>query len=146
MKAERTTLRLAMHFAMLMLHISLLTDIRAAANDGVRCPNGYETQYDAATKTMRCERSNVQHRPTVCDATFPEFLVYRTAKGRDFCVRAADATAPVAAFIGADAKRKSVVCTGDSAEGVRLQIEVDALDERDRCRTTRTEWIYPSQQ
>ena len=120
--------------------------VEAAASDGVRCPNGYETHYDAAQKALRCERSTPLYRPTVCDAAAPEFLVYRSVKGRDFCVKAADAATAASAFTDSDARKRNAVCTSDAGEALRWQVEVDAQNERDRCRATRTEWIYPSQQ
>lgn len=120
--------------------------VNAAASDGVRCPNGYETQFDNPQKTMRCERSTPVYRPTVCDATAPEFLVYRSVKGRDFCVKAADAAIGTSAFSDSDSRKRNAVCIGVSGESLSWQVEVDAQNERDRCRATRMEWIYPSQQ
>jgi hypothetical protein len=120
--------------------------VNAAASDGVRCPNGFETQFDAAQKTMRCERSTTQHRPTVCDPASPAHVVYRAVKGRDYCVSAADAVLSAAAIPDSDSRRRAVVCGGDSSDSLRWQVETDAVGERDRCRATRSEWIYPSQQ
>jgi hypothetical protein len=121
-------------------------DVNAAAGDGVRCPNGYETHFDTTQKTMRCERSTPVYRPTVCNAATPEFLVYRSVKGRDFCVKAVDAAAAISAFNENDVRKRMAVCIGDSSETLRWQIELDVQNERDRCRATRLEWIYPSQQ
>jgi hypothetical protein len=118
----------------------------ASASDGVRCPSGYETRIDSAQKVMRCERSSVLYRPTVCDPATPEFFVYRSLTGRDFCVKPADATTSLATLTQNEPRRKNAACVSDNSEGLRWQIDVDASDERDRCRTTRTEWIYPSQQ
>ena len=95
---------------------------------------------------MRCERNTPVYRPTVCDASASEFLVYRSVKGRDFCVKAADAATHVNAFTDNDVRKRSAVCIGDTGEALRWQVEVDAQSERDRCRATRMEWIYPSQQ
>lgn len=119
----------------------------AAANDGVRCPNGYETHFDASSKTMRCERTTPVLRPTVCDPTAPEHVVYRNTKGRDFCVKAADAALPASTFSETDPRRRPAVCIGDAAEGLKWLLEPDAISgDRDRCRAVRVEWIYPSQQ
>ncbi len=126
--------------------LCLPSHIYAAASDGVRCPNAYETHFDSLQKTMRCERSTPAHRPTVCDATTPEFLVYRSVKGRDFCVKAADAATATNAFTDSDSRKRAAVCIGVAGESLRWQVEVDAQAERDRCRATRMEWIYPSQQ
>jgi len=128
------------------LVLGLASPVDAAARDGVRCPGGYETHFDTAQKAMRCERSTSAYRPTVCDAAFPEFLVYRSVKGRDFCVKAADASIAASAFTDSDSRKRNVVCIGDADEALRWQVEVDAQNERDRCRATRMEWIYPSQQ
>lgn len=96
---------------------------------------------------MRCSRQSVQHRPTVCDPAFPDFFVYRAAKGRDFCVRPADATATFSTGTESDSRKKSAVCTADASDGARWQLEPDgAGEERDRCKSIRVEWIYPSQQ
>jgi hypothetical protein len=124
----------------------LAVNAMASASDGVRCPNGYETRIDSAQKIMRCERSSVLYRPTVCDPASPEFFVYRSLKGRDFCVKPADATTSLTTLTQNEPRRKNAACVSDNSEGLRWQIDVDASDERDRCRTTRTEWIYPSQQ
>ena len=118
----------------------------AAASDGVRCPNGFEAQFDIPQKIMRCERSITLHRPTVCDAASPAHIVYRVSKGRDYCATATDAVLSVAAVPEGDSRRRAVACSADVSDGLRWQIEVDAIAERDRCRATRSEWIYPSQQ
>ena len=122
------------------------TQAVAAASDGVRCPNGFDAQFDSAQKVMRCERSTVLHRPTVCDPASAAHIVYRVSKGRDYCATATDAVLPVTAIPEGDSRRRSVVCSADASDGVRWQIEADAIGERDRCRATRSEWIYPSQQ
>lgn len=126
--------------------LGLSTHATAAASDGVRCPNGFEARFDITQKVMRCERSVVLHRPTVCDSTSPAHVVYRVNKGRDYCATAADAVLAVTAIPETDARRRAVVCGGDANDGLRWQIEADAIGERDRCRATRSEWIYPSQQ
>ena len=118
----------------------------AAASDGVRCPNGFDTQFDGVQKTMRCERGTVLHRPTVCDPASPAHIVYRISKGRDYCATATDAVLHAAAIPEADSRRRVVMCSTDASDGLRWQIEADAIGERDRCRATRSEWIYPSQQ
>lgn len=118
----------------------------AAASDGVRCPNGFEAQFDNVQKVMRCERSTVLHRPTVCDPASPAHVVYRVSKGRDYCATAADAVLPPNAMSETDPRRRAVVCSADASDGLRWLIESDAIGERDRCRATRSEWIYPSQQ
>ena len=119
----------------------------AAATDGVRCPNGVDAAYDTGAKVMRCSLQTVLHRPTVCDTAFPVFFVYRAAKGRDFCVRPVDATATFSTGPDNDSRKKSAVCTADASDGARWQLEPDgAGDERDRCKSVRVEWIYPSQQ
>lgn len=142
----RTTFSVAVFSVLAWLLCSMVSPAQAAASDGVRCPNGYETHFDSAQKTMRCERSIPMYRPTVCDAASPEFLVYRSVKGRDFCVKAADAAAPVSTLTDNDSRKRNAVCIGDSGETLRWQVEIDAQVERDRCRATRMEWIYPSQQ
>lgn len=118
----------------------------AAASDGVRCPNGFEAQFDTTQKVMRCERSTVLHRPTVCDPANPGHIVYRVSKGRDYCATTTDAVLPVTAMPEGDSRRRAVVCSADTSDSLRWQIEADAIGERDRCRATRSEWIYPSQQ
>ena len=119
----------------------------AAASDGVRCPNGYDTHYDAARKTMRCERSTPVYRPTVCDPAAPEHVLYRASKGRDFCVRPTDGALPASVLPDNDARRRPAVCVGDDSEGLKWQLNIDASpNERDRCRAARVDWIYPSQQ
>lgn len=118
----------------------------AAPADGVRCPNGFETRYDSGQKTMRCERNITTHRPAVCDPVAAEYVLYRAAKGNDFCVRPGDATVAPAAIADGDSRRRPVVCSADTSDGTRWQLEIDATGDRDRCRATRTEWIYPSQQ
>ena len=142
----RITFSVVVLIASASLTFSVATSVQAAASDGVRCPNGYETHFDSTQKTMRCERNTPVYRPTVCDAATAEFLVYRSVKGRDFCVKAADAAAHANAFADNDARKRNAVCIGDTGEGLRWQVEVDAQNERDRCRAARVEWIYPSQQ
>lgn len=126
--------------------LGVATRAIAAASDGVRCPNGFETKFDTAQKVMRCERSTVLHRPTVCDSASPAHIVYRVSKGRDYCATATDAVLPVTAMPESDSRRRAVVCSLEASDGLRWQNEVDAIGERDRCRATRSEWIYPSQQ
>ena len=105
----------------------------AAASDGVRCPNGYDTHYDAARKTMRCERSTPVYRPTVCDPAAPEHVLYRASKGRDFCVRPTDGALPASVLPDNDARRRPAVCVGDDSEGLKWQLDIDASpNERDR--------------
>lgn len=128
------------------ISLGVVTQAIAAASDGVRCPNGFEAQFDAAQKVMRCERSTVLHRPTVCDSASAAHIVYRTIKGRDYCVTSTDAVLPVSAFIERDSRRRAAACSADASDGLRWQIEIDAIGERDRCRATLSEWIYPSQQ
>ena len=126
--------------------LGFATQAIAAASDGVRCPNGFETQFDAAQKIMRCERSTVLHRPTVCDPANPAHIVYRVSKGRDYCATATDAVLPATAIPEGDSRRRTAVCSLEPSDSLRWQIEVDAIGERDRCRAARSEWIYPSQQ
>jgi hypothetical protein len=142
----RTTFSVAALIFLSWLSLAIVSRAHAAAGDGVRCPNGYETHFDTVQKTMRCERSTPMYRPTVCEAASPEFLVYRSVKGRDFCVKAADAATPANGFSENDPRKRNAVCIGDAGEPLRWQVEVDAQIERDRCRATRMEWIYPSQQ
>lgn len=142
----RPTFSIAALIVSAWLSFAVGSRVHAAASDGVRCPNGYETHFDTAQKTMRCERSTPMYRPTVCDAASPEFLVYRSVRGRDFCVRASDAAVPANAFSDNDSRKRNATCIGDAGEALRWQVEVDAQIERDRCRATRMEWIYPSQQ
>ncbi len=126
--------------------LSLTDQAFAAASDGVRCPNGFQTQFDTAQKVMRCERSTVLYRPTVCDPASPAHIVYRVSKGRDFCATATDAVLSVTALAEGDSRRRAAMCSAEASDGLRWQIEADAIGERDRCRATRSEWIYPSQQ
>jgi len=126
--------------------LSLTNRALAAASDGVRCPNGFQTQFDTVQKVMRCERSTVLYQPTVCDPVSPAHIVYRVSKGRDFCATASDAVLPVTALAEGDSRRRAVMCSAEASDGLRWQIEADAIGERDRCRATRSEWIYPSQQ
>ncbi len=142
----RITFSVAVLVAMAWLTFGVASSVQAAASDGVRCPNGYETHFDSTQKTMRCERNTPVFRPTVCDAATPEFLVYRSVKGRDFCVKAADAATTANAFTDNDTRKRNAACIGDTDEALRWQVEIDAQNERDRCRATRMEWIYPSQQ
>ena len=142
----RITFSVAVLVALASLTFVLASAARAAASDGVRCPNGYEASYDSAQKTLRCERNLSVYRPTVCDAAAPEFLVYRSVKGRDFCVKTADAATTLNALTDNDARKRAAVCIVEVGETLRWQVEVDAQNERDRCRATRVEWIYPSQQ
>ena len=132
--------------ALMWLALSPASAVQAAASDGVRCPNGYETHFDAAQKNLRCERSTLVYRPTVCGAAASEFLIYRSVKGRDYCVKAADAATAASSITDNDPRKRNAVCIGDVNEPLRWQLEVDAQNERDRCRATRLEWIYPSQQ
>lgn len=142
----RITFSVASFAAFVWLTFGAVCPVEAAASDGVRCPNGYETHFESTQKTMRCERNTLVYRPTVCDATAAEFLVYRSVKGRDFCVKAADAATNVKALTENDARKRTAVCIADAGEVLRWQVEVDAQSDRDRCRATRIEWIYPSQQ
>lgn len=119
----------------------------AAPADGVRCPNGYETQFDSANKTLRCQRSQTTFRPAVCDPKFDDHVVYRVNRGQDSCVRVADATASARSSTGNDARGRAVVCSFDPSEKVQWSIDVDPnSQDRDRCKATHVEWIYPSQQ
>jgi hypothetical protein len=117
----------------------------AAPSDGVRCPIGYDTQYDVTHKVMRCERQSTLIRPAICDPAAPEYLIYRVTKGKDYCVRPADADAAFSTFSQSDQRRRAVTCASDS-NGGRWHVEVDDSGERDRCKSVRSEWIYPSQQ
>ena len=128
------------------VNLGFVTHAMAAASDGVRCPNGFEAQFDTAQKVMRCERSTVLHRPTVCDPASPAHVVYRVSKGRDYCATATDAVLPLTAIPAGDSRRRTVICSVDTSDGPRWQVEVDAIGERDGCRAARSEWIYPSQQ
>lgn len=137
----------ALFAAMMVMVSSQPTPAAAAANDGVRCPNGYETQFDAGKKVLRCERTTLTFRPTVCDPAAPEHIVYRVVRGRDYCLRPVDAAGGAASMAEGDPRRRNAVCTSDDADGLRWQLETDAsAGERDRCRAARVEWIYPSQQ
>lgn len=141
----------AIHALLTTLVLALFSGVTvgtatAAPVDGVRCPNGFDTRYDSAQKTMRCERSITTSRPTVCDPSASEYVLYRAAKGGDFCVRPGDATTAFGAMTDGDPKRRPVVCSSDGTDGLRWIVEVDAAGDRDRCRATRVEWIYPSQQ
>jgi hypothetical protein len=119
----------------------------AAPLDGVRCPNGFEAQYDSASKTLRCQRSLALHRPAVCDPKFPDYVVYRAGKGRDSCVRIGDANASTRTERDSDGRGRAVTCTIDSNDKHDWQIDIDPnAQERDRCRANNVEWIYPSQQ
>ncbi len=118
----------------------------AAAADGVRCPNGYESQYEIHAKTLRCKRSQSVFRPAVCDPRFGDHVVYRASKGHDSCVSVGDAAQQRAATAN-DPRGRSVVCTPDSNEITQWAIDIDPnSQDRDRCKATNVDWIYPSQQ
>jgi len=137
----------ALALAVACLALTSSAPVAAAASDGVRCPNGYDTHYDAARKTMRCERSTPVYRPTVCDPAATEHVLYRATRGRDFCVRPTDSGLSASALADNDSRRRPAVCVGDDNEGLKWQLDIDAGPaDRDRCRASRVEWIYPSQQ
>ncbi len=128
-----------------ILFSAIFSDVYAAPRDGVRCPNGYEARFDPEQKVMRCERTITNIRPTVCDPSAPEFVIYRTEKGQDFCVRTVDINLATQFLKDADSRRKSAVCAKDAEDSIWL-LELDANGLRDRCKGQRFEWIYPSQQ
>jgi hypothetical protein len=126
--------------------VTLIANVAYAAPiDGVRCPIGYEANYDTTQNVMRCERQSVHIRPAICDPSSPEHLIYRMTKGKDYCVKRADADVLFPSFLQSDQRRRAVTCAADSSGG-RWHVEVDDSGERDRCKSVRSEWIYPSQQ
>jgi hypothetical protein len=132
--------------ALVFLYGVPFSQAAAAAADGVRCPNGYETLFDAGSKTLRCKRSETLFRPAVCDPKFADFPVYRANKGHDSCVRLSDASAPLSA-LSSELRTKPVVCTLDASDRSHWVIDIDPNAQgRDRCKATNVEWIYPSQQ
>lgn len=119
----------------------------AAPADGVRCPNGYETLFDSAGKTLRCQRSQTTYRPAVCDPKFDDHIVYRVNRGHDVCLRVADATSAARSSASGETRGRPVICSIDSSEKTQWSIEVDPnAQDRDRCKATLLDWIYPSQQ
>jgi hypothetical protein len=130
----------------LLLWVAMPQLSHAAAADGVRCPNGYESQYETSSKTLRCKRSQSAFRPAVCDPKFGDHVVYRTNKGHDSCVNVSDAAQQRVATAN-DPRGRAVVCSIDSNDSIQWVIDIDPnSQDRDRCKTTSVEWIYPSQQ
>jgi hypothetical protein len=129
-----------------LLWMALPVPSNAAAADGVRCPNGYESHYESGSKTLRCKRSQNTFRPAVCDPRFGDHVVYRTGKGHDSCVSVSDAALQRPAS-ASDPRGRVVVCTVDSSDPTPWVIDIDPnSQDRDRCKAVSVEWIYPSQQ
>jgi hypothetical protein len=143
--STKTTCFLALSLLCLLLWMVPAARSLAAPADGVRCPGGFETQYDANTKTLRCQRSQNTFRPAVCDPKFDDHVVYRALRGLDQCIRVADVSS--AGRSSTETRGRPVTCTVDTGERATWQIDIDPnVQERDRCKSLLVEWIYPSQQ
>ena len=102
--------------------------------NGVRCPNGFTSNWNSSTQVLRCSKSNTTWVLTVC--TDPMYLTYNQRAGRDNC------TPTQAPGVG------NPVASGTRAIGCATPghtIRSDATGTRDRCERTTTNWSYPTQ-
>lgn len=101
--------------------------------NGVRCPAGFETIYDASAKVMRCRKDFVSWVVTGC--TDKSFASYVVKDGRDAC--APTEIPGVGTPPGARGTR-SVACV---AAGYELM--TDRTGQRDRCERTERAFALP---
>lgn len=102
--------------------------------NGVRCPNGFDSNWNSSTKVLKCSKSNTTWVLTAC--TDPMYLTYNQRSGRDNCTptQAPGLGNPVASGT------RAITCT---APGYTIQN--DKVGTRDRCERTESQWAYPNQ-
>ena len=104
------------------------------ASKGVRCPDGFVTEFDAGEKVLRCRRDIVRWVVTAC----PEkgFATYAVKPGPDAC------TPTEIPGVGTPPGSKGTKPVACAAPGYRMM--TDRTGERDRCERTETLYALPS--
>jgi hypothetical protein len=135
-KARWTAVSMAIAiFASIALGLSAAQGGQGAqgASKGVRCPEGFETMFDAGEKVLRCKREIVRWVVTGCaDKSFGTYVV---KAGADAC--APTEIPGVGTPPGARGSRP-VAC---AATG--YQMMTDRTGQRDRCERTETQFALP---
>jgi hypothetical protein len=104
------------------------------ASKGVRCPDGFAAEYDAAQKILRCRKDIVRWVVTGCpDKAFASYVV---KEGADAC---APTEIPGVGTPPGVRGTKPVAC---AAQG--FQMMTDRTGQRDRCEKTETVFALPS--
>ena len=103
------------------------------AAKGVRCPDGFESVFDATEKILRCRREIVRWVVTGCaDKSFGTYVV---KEGPDAC--APTEIPGVGTPPGARGSRP-VACAANG-----YQMMTDRTGQRDRCERTDTQFALP---
>ena len=100
---------------------------------GVRCPDGFATEFDAAEKTLRCRKDLVKWVVTTCSDK--SFATYVVKNGPDAC---APTEIPGVGTPPGAKGSKPVEC---ATQGYRMMTDRTAL--RDRCERVEIQFAIP---
>jgi hypothetical protein len=119
------------------LFLSYAAPAQAGADDGVHCPSGYTSNWNAQTQVLRCSKPNTTWVVTICSPATPAFTNYVVRDGRDIC------TLPNMPVVGnlAPNQFSNAVC---SVGGYTYDND-GGQGDRDRCTKTETQYAYPNQ-
>ena len=113
----------------------------AGPDDGVKCPSGYQTNFNESTKVMICKDSDTEYATTICPADAHHYI---QRNGRDYCNNTVELP-----FVGevpaGHPTRRSVSCIA-LPDGQSWSLDIDgAAGNRDRCKRTKVKYAYPQQ-
>ncbi len=115
-------------------HVDAIEREAMPPQNGVRCPNGFTSDWNNTSKVLKCSKSNTTFVITVCPNAM--YSDYNERTGRDNCLptKAPGIGNPIASG------SRPIAC---SVPG--FTIVNDTPGKRDRCEKTETQWAYPNQ-
>ena len=103
------------------------------ASSGVRCPDGFTTDFDTTQKILRCRKETVRWVVTACpDKSFATYVV---KAGPDVC------TPTEIPGVGAPPGSKGSKAVECASSGYRMM--TDRTAQRDRCERTEIQFALP---
>jgi hypothetical protein len=121
----------------------------AGAEDGVKCPAGFDVDFNQSRGILKCKKEKRETRPTTCDP-FRNTLhtEYKSRKGKIDRCAPANLDIP---FLGevpltTENKTKPITCVGLATDNPPWKVKIDGgPGSRDICERTIVEFKYPNQ-
>lgn len=118
---------------------------------GVKCPAGYETEYNSSYKILKCKKTVTETAATICPDV--PYNIYKIREGADKCATITHINVPVTGPLptGLANELKNVKCMaapGTTGWQLKTDKEIGPASNqrfRDRCERNKVEYRYPDQ-
>jgi hypothetical protein len=114
----------------------------AGPDDGVRCPTGYTSSYGDSSHILRCSKNTTQTAATAC--LDPLFTVYWNRNGADRCLPTGSVI-PVVGDVSGGTNFRTPSCVHAPGQSGWSIVHDGGQGNRDNCRRTFTDYVYPTQ-